>query len=96
LRSCVKAARLGVAGQEDAGHAIGEEDGHRVIVGVGVEAALSVGGRRDDILEYAVYSRPTFNSRSFSKPIERIESLHLPLRFRVILGTGAHELEVLR
>jgi hypothetical protein len=29
-------------------------------------------------------------------PIERIESLYPPLRFRVLLGTGTHELEVLR
>jgi len=28
------------------------------------------------------------------KPIERIESLRLPLRFRVLLGGDKHELEV--
>ena len=36
------------------------------------------------------------HSRSFPNPIERIESLRPALRFRVPLGEGAHELEVLR
>ncbi len=35
---------LGVADQEDAGRAVGEEDGNRVVVGLGEELA----GRRGD------------------------------------------------
>jgi hypothetical protein len=35
------------------------------------------------------------HSRSFPKPIKRIESL-CPLRFRMLLGKDEYELEVLR
>jgi hypothetical protein len=31
-----------------------------------------------------------------ANPIERIESLHLPLRFRALLGADTYQLEVLR
>jgi hypothetical protein len=34
--------------------------------------------------------------KRFSKPFERIESLRPALRFRVSLGDGARELEVLK
>jgi hypothetical protein len=34
--------------------------------------------------------------KHFSIPFERIESLHSPLRFRVLLGRGKDELEVLK
>lgn len=35
-------------------------------------------------------------SRSFSKPIERIESLRRALRFRMLLGSDVDKLEVVR
>ncbi len=44
----------------------------------------------------AARSHLTLNSWSFLKPFERLESLRPALRFRVLLGDGAHELEVLR
>jgi hypothetical protein len=43
----------------------------------------------------AAFGHLTLNWWSFSNPIGRIESL-CPLRFRVLLGDGAHELEVMR
>jgi hypothetical protein len=44
----------------------------------------------------AARSHLTLNSWSFLKPIERTESLRPILRFRVSLGSGTPELEVLR
>jgi hypothetical protein len=42
--------RLGVAGQEDMRRAVGEVDGHRVVVGLGEELAWRWGY---DVLKYA-------------------------------------------
>jgi hypothetical protein len=42
----------------------------------------------------AARSHLTLNSWSFLKPIERIESLRSVLRFRVLLGDSAQELQV--
>jgi hypothetical protein len=44
----------------------------------------------------AARSHLKLNSWSLARPIDRIESLPSALRFRVLLGDCAHELEVLR
>ena len=48
--------RLGVAGQQDAGRAVAQEDGYRVVVGLREELA---GRRGDDILKRAARSNRT-------------------------------------
>jgi len=50
---------LGVTGQEDAGRAVGQEDGHRVVVGLGEKFA---GWRGDDIRERSARQAVTSHS----------------------------------
>ena len=45
-------------------------------------------------MRHTSLSHPTLKRRSLAKPIERIESLRLALRFRVLLGNGTDKLEV--
>jgi hypothetical protein len=48
--------RLGIASQEDVGRAVGQEDGHRVVVGLGKEYAVPWS---DDVRKRAAREQPS-------------------------------------
>jgi hypothetical protein len=60
---------------------------------VGDRHPQRAGNLKEALANTELLERP---SRSFARPFERIESLHSLLRFRVSLGDGIHNLEVLR
>ena len=45
--------RLGVAGEQDAGRAVGQQDGHGVVVDLGEQTTFGVRRRSYDVVTYA-------------------------------------------